>query len=153
MPQHARSAITARIRELLEYLISQDVIHFYAGGANGFDMWFSCVVLELRELYPQITLTIALPDKNYTAKWAAEDLLCMDQICTEADEILTVPNQGLREPALVRNDFMIKRGAHCVAYLRNNLLTRRGGTSYTVRHAAEKGCQIYSLAKKEDDLA
>ncbi len=153
MPEHLRSSILGRIRETAEYLISVGVTHFYAGGANGFDMWFACVILDLKQKYPHVTLTILLPDKDYSRSWTAEDRLCNRQICALADEVETVKTSVRREPALVRNDALIARGAHCVAYLKGNRITRRGGTSYTVSHARRAGCKLYLLALPQDDAA
>ena len=149
MPEHRRQEIVNRVWETLELLIARGVTHFYAGGANGFDLWFSCTVLSLKKMYSHITLSILLPNKDYTGHWSSEDRMAASYVLSHADEVETVPSFG-KEPALARNDALIARGSTCVAYLRDNLPTRRGGTAYTVRHASRVGCQIYMIAKIGD---
>ena len=144
-----RSRICRRIRSAVTELIRRGVVHFYAGGANGFDLWFSCVILDLKREYPQITLTVLLPDKDYTAHWTGEERMCMKQILAACDEKAIVQANG-KEPALARNDALIALGQYGIAYLKGNRLTRRGGTSYTVRHALRANCTMLMLAREED---
>ncbi len=149
MPRGRKSIIQARVRETVMGLVREGVIHFVAGGAEGFDTWFACAVLETRRILPQITLTLMLPEKEYRSRGGQEDEAMRRMVRLLADEVLVIPNRG-RENALDRDDAMIDAGAICVAYLRDNVITGRGGTSYTVRHSVNRGRKIINLWLQED---
>lgn len=151
MPSRLRSQILVRIREICERLIKQGIVHYYAGGAKGFDMWFSCVILELKQTHPAVTLTVLLPSKDYTDTFTPEEKILQRYILSRADEVETIPALFGEIPALKRDDALIAAGDTCVCYLRGNRLTVRGGTSYTVRHALEKNRRIYSVWRTEDE--
>lgn len=150
MPQHQRRNILLRIRLICLTLMEKGVRHFYVGGANGFDQWVAVAVIKLRELDPTLTLHVLLPDKDYTWQFSPEEKLLQEDILSQADEVVTVPARGGREPALVRDDELVRRGAYCICYLRDHNLTRRGGTAYTLRRAREANRICYSVFSAED---
>ena len=63
-------ALKARIRAAVESAIIEGTEHFICGMAEGCDLYFCEIVLELKERYPHITLEAALPCPTQADKWS-----------------------------------------------------------------------------------
>ena len=76
---HRNIKITQELRErlynLLETMIQNGAINFYAGGAIGFDTECELIILKLREKYPNIKLHIIMPcpKEEQTRKWKKDN--------------------------------------------------------------------------------
>lgn len=151
MPEGAKERIQARIRNACVALIACGVTHFYAGGANGFDMWFATVVLDLKRHYPDVTLTLLLPEGAYIKRLGIAEQAVERILIARADEAIFVGTSSNKPAPLVRNDALIERAKYGIAYLRHRTLTRRGGTAYTCRHAAEQGRRLIHLWEPSDE--
>lgn len=71
-PQEMEKA-ALKITELLPGFIAEGITHFYAGGALGFDLAASVTVVNHKQTYPGIKLTLALPCRNHMVRWRRID--------------------------------------------------------------------------------
>lgn len=124
-------------------LVLRGFFHFIVGGALGFDTLAARIVLSLREEYPEIRLTVAVPCEGQADGWREADRIRYEKIIEHADCALLLSRGYSRSAMLKRNRFMIDNAAVCVAYLSKS----RGGTAYTVDYAKSRGLEIINTEK------
>lgn len=142
--------ITDSIVELENHLtaviidcIKDGITNFVAGGALGFDTLSEQVIIELKNKYPFITLTLALPctPSEQTARWTKSQQATFNEILNKADEVLIISPHYFNGCMQKRNRFIVDNSAKLICYLRQN----RGGAFYTVNYAAKNGKLIVRL--------
>jgi uncharacterized phage-like protein YoqJ len=126
------------IRRQIVTLRSRVVTHYYAGGAVGFDMLAAITVLNMKQQYPELTLTLALPCRNHADGWGRLDRELLSRVIERADEVVYVGEAYHRGCMQARNRYMVDRSSYCLAYLQ----TDAGGTFNTVRYAEKKGVPV-----------
>lgn len=62
LKEHVRAII-------IDLLDNRYVTHFISGMALGFDMLAAQIIVELKELYPHITLECIIPYESQASKW------------------------------------------------------------------------------------
>ncbi|MBE7012369.1 MAG: DUF1273 domain-containing protein [Ruminococcaceae bacterium] len=133
-----REFVIKKTYEICENLIAEGYTDFIAGGALGFDTVAARCILDLKEKYENIRLTLALPCENQYKGWKKSDIEVYEQIAKMADEVIYVSEEYYPDCMKKRNRFMVDESSVCVAYL-----TRMsGGTAYTVTYAVETGKKI-----------
>ncbi len=121
---------------------------FICGGAVGFDTMAAECVLSFRERFPHIKLILALPCRDQTVKWESlSDIAKYKDILGQADCVEYVNDFYFDGCMHQRNRWMADRAAVCIAYLKS----KRGGTAYTYKYAAEKGLEMLNLYDKMED--
>ncbi len=133
-------------RELIT-LIERGATVFRAGGAMGFDTVAALKVLELREIYPHISLELILPCRNQTEHWPEAWVRTYDYILSKADRHEFLFDCYVNGCMQERNRRLVKGSDVCVAYCCRN----RGGTVYTVTHAIKQGLEIVNLYELLED--
>lgn len=119
-------------------------MYFVAGGAVGVDTLAEKTVLDLKNLYPQIKLVLALPCKNQSDRWNEEDKKIYECIKEQADKIIYTSQEYSKDCMYKRNRFLVNYSNICVCYLTKC----KGGTAYTVEYAKKNKRQILDLATK-----
>ena len=133
-----RDFVIKKTYEICENLIKDGYTDFIAGGALGFDTVAAKCILDLREKYKEIRLTLALPCKEQCKGWKRADVEIYESILELADEVIYISEEYTPECMKKRNRFMVDESNVCIAYL-----TRMsGGTAYTVTYAVETGKKI-----------
>jgi uncharacterized phage-like protein YoqJ len=131
----------------LEKLIQQGAIHFYAGGAIGWDTLCGAAVLSLRQKHPQIKLHLVLPcpPQEQTYHWTERDKQAYEVLLQSADSVECVSQSAGKGCMQLRNARLVELGDCCVCYYdpRNSA----SGTGQTVRMAQKKGIKILNLAE------
>ena len=79
LPREAVTAIQGPLARQIEAFIAEGIVHFYAGGALGFDFLVEQAVLKAREQYPQIRLR-RMPTKFYTFRITIFAAVCKREI-------------------------------------------------------------------------
>lgn len=138
---HAYALPRVLERELIT-LIERGATVFRAGGAMGFDTLAALKVLELRDIYPQISLELILPCENQTERWPQVEVRTYEYVLKHADRYEFLYPKYIDGCMLERNRRLVKGSDVCVAYCRQN----RGGTLYTVTHAMKQGLEVINLA-------
>ena len=129
------------VSEQIKMLYAKGIRNYYAGGAIGFDLAAAVTVLNMKRVYPDITLNLALPCPNYQSKWTSSQVELFDRVRARADNEVYVSESYHRGCMQVRNKYMVDKSAVCIAYLRE----KKGGTYNTVTYALKKGRQVINL--------
>ncbi|MBE6582658.1 MAG: DUF1273 domain-containing protein [Ruminococcaceae bacterium] len=129
------------VSEQIKTLYAKGIRNYYAGGAIGFDLAAAVTVLNMKRVYPDITLNLALPCPEYQSKWTRSQVELFDRVRTRADNEVYVSESYHRGCMQVRNKYMVDKSAVCIAYLRE----KTGGTYNTVTYALKKGRQVINL--------
>lgn len=129
------------VSEQIKALYAKGIRNYYAGGAIGFDLAAAVTVLNMKRVYPDITLNLALPCPNYQSKWTRSHVELFERVRARADNEVYVSESYHRGCMQVRNKYMVDKSAVCIAYLRE----KTGGTYNTVTYALKKGRQVINL--------
>ena len=142
---HDTVFIQSSLHDTLEELIKKGYRRFLAGGALGFDTLAASAVLELRERFPSVSLTLALPCKGQQLRWRAEQRARYDQILHLADEVVVLNQSYVKGCMHERNRYLVDNSELCLCYL----VKKGGGTYYTVQYARKQGLSVINLAGEE----
>ena len=128
---------------LLDNMITQGYTIFRAGGALGFDMLASELVLQKKENGRNIRLELCLPCPEQAARWNAASKARYARILREADRVEYIADRYSPSCMHARNRRLVEESALCIAYCKRE----SGGTAYTCRYAKEKGLRVINLAE------
>ena len=111
------NAMMDEVGKTVVELMTRGITHYYAGGALGFDLAASVAVLNLKNRYPILTLTLALPCRDHMKGWGRVDREIFRGVMARADETVYVSEDYFRGCMQVRNRYMVDRSSLCLAYL------------------------------------
>lgn len=134
-----RTALQATMTELIE----TGCLHFYAGGALGFDTLAAEETLALRDRYPQITLHLLLPCRDQCRSWTIPEATRYEVILSQADSYCYLGETYSSAAMAMRNRALVERANICIAYLRREV----SGAGQTVRAARRAGLPVINLAE------
>ena len=143
LPPEKRAEILENLERRVEMLIKDGFRRFMAGGALGFDTAAALTVLKLKEKFPQIELSLALPCPSQASRWGESDQAVYEEIKKQADSVHYTSEKYGRGCMQIRNRYMVDHSSACICYLTEN----NGGTYYTVKYAASKNIAIHNLAE------
>ncbi len=129
------------VSEQIKKLYAKGIKNYYAGGALGFDFASAVTVLNMKRVYPDITLNLALPCPEYQGKWKRSQIELFDRVRARADSEVFVSRGYHRGCMQMRNKYMVDRSVVCIAYLNK----KEGGTYNTVTYALKKGVEVINL--------
>ncbi|MBQ8254456.1 MAG: DUF1273 family protein [Clostridia bacterium] len=129
------------VSEQIKKLYVRGVRNYFAGGAIGFDLAAAVTVLNMKRVYPDITLNLALPCPEYQSKWTRAEIELFNRVRSRADSEVYVSESYHRGCMQMRNKYMVDKSVFCIAYLRE----KRGGTYNTVAYALKKGIEVINL--------
>ena len=142
-------ALKRSILRELEQLYRKGYRHFISGMALGCDLYFAEAVLELKEIYPAITLEAALPCPGQADHWS-EDNRARWQRILEACDLETVVQEHYDRWCMLRRDrYMVDRSAAVLAAFDDT----PGGTKYTLDCAAKQQLDILLLSLNDPGAA
>ena len=120
---------------------------FFCGGALGFDTLAAFQTVRLRQIHPDVILSLAIPCENQSDRWSEKDKAVYRRILELADEKTVLSPFYYQGAMLTRNRYMADRSSLCICYLS----VMRGGTASTVRYAlVHDRIRIVNLAVNED---
>lgn len=122
-------------------LYAKGIRNYFAGGALGFDLAAAVTVLNMKRVYPDITLNLALPCPEYQSKWKRSEIELFERVRNRADSEVFVSEDYHKGCMQMRNKYMVDRSVICIAYLNK----KEGGTYNTVTYALKKGLEIINL--------
>lgn len=117
---------------------------FIVGGAKGFDMLSAEAVLNLKEIYTEIQLFIAVPYAGHHFYFAEEDKQRYISIAECATSNIILSSRYYERCFLNRNDYMLENCSMLIAYYGQFF---QSGTGYTVRRAETNNISIINLYK------
>ena len=129
----------------LEELIEKGSDMFFAGGAAGFDTLAALTVLDLKTLYPWISLVLVLPcsPEEQTRSFTRELRDTYFDILHSADSVEYISDHFTKECMKQRNQRLIDHADICVCCYDERRLA--SGTGQTVRMAEKKRIRIINL--------
>ena len=132
------------LERTLEKLIERGAREFRIGGAQGFDTVAALKVLELRERYPQLGLSLQLylPCRDQTRGWSEAGCRAYAYVLERADGVRYESDAYTSGCMLARNRRMVNGSDLCLAYCTEN----RGGSFYTCTYALKNGVELINLA-------
>ncbi len=128
---------------ILFRIVNNDIKYFKVGGARGFDMIASLVIIELKKEFKDIKLILILPCKNQMNNWCKNDKDLYNIVLQNADEIIYISENYTKDCMLKRNDKLLEDSMFCICYLRKS--AKMGGTFYTVNRAEKQNIKIYNI--------
>lgn len=129
------------VSRYISELYAKGIKNYYAGGALGFDLAAAVTVINMKRVYPDITLNLALPCPDYSSKWRRAELELFGRVRARADSEVYVSESYHRGCMQMRNKYMVDRSVVCIAYMQK----RVGGTYNTVTYAKKRGLEIINL--------
>lgn len=133
--------LKAAILRELERLYKAGYRHFISGMALGCDLYFAEAVLELKEIYPAITLEAALPFPGQADRWSEGSRERWQSVLQACDLESVVQNHYDKWCMLRRDRYMVDRSSAVLAVFDDT----PGGTKYTLDYAAGQQLDILLL--------
>lgn len=137
-----KGEVVRRLREIVDYLVSQGVIYYGSGGALGFDSLAAEAVIQARRKNPEVKLILVLPCKDQDKKWLPADQARYSYLKAQANKIVYISESYTKTCMFERNRHLVNESGYCVAFLEK----QTGGTAYTFNYAKEQGLRIFNLA-------
>ena len=136
--------IPSALKSELCRLILLGATSFRAGGAVGFDTIAALCVLELKEIYPHITLDLILPCRDQTKGWNDENIRAYHYILSNADSVKYITDTYRAGCMHERNRALVEGSDVCVAYLERS----SGGSAYTYTYAIKNDIEVVNIYDK-----
>lgn len=119
---------------------------FISGCALGFDTIAAIQTIRLRDRFPDVRLSLAVPCPTQADRWNDAQRRQYADLLEQADEKTVISPFYYQGVMLTRNRFMADQSSLCICYLNRY----RGGTAFTVRYALHQGnIRIINLAVRE----
>ncbi len=149
IPKDQISLLKTQVRNSMEILIQKGYRNFCSGGALGFDTLAAQLVLESKQYYNNIHLSMILPCKEQDKYWTSSQKELYFDILKEADQIIYTSDNYYKGCMCYRNRFLVDSSSCVIAYLESNA----GGTKYTVNYAEKKGIPVFFIGNKPQQLS
>lgn len=129
-------------REIVK-LIEAGYTDFLSGMAEGADTWAALAVLALKKENPALKLHCVLPCEGQADQWSASARELYYSILDQADDIMYVSREYVKDCMLKRNRYLVDHAACLLAVYNGEW---RGGTAMTVRYARKLERKVIILA-------
>ena len=136
------ASLKERLYREVETLIKEGYTLFISGMAQGSDIYFAEIVLELRSKYPLVKLECAIPCPEQANGWGKEQKIRYNNILEEADYHTIVSQEYSKGCMFKRNRYMVDKSSCIISVC----YTETGGTASTVSYARKKGLKVINLA-------
>ena len=134
-------ALKARLRAAVESAILEGAEHFICGMAEGCDLYFCEIVLELKERYAHITLEAALPCPTQADKWDARTRERYRALLARCDYETMVSQTYIPGCMQRRNRYMVDHASLLIA-AHDGV---PGGTRSTIEYALKRGVPVVDI--------
>ncbi len=132
-----------KFKRIITLLIKKGVVNFYIWGVLGFDMTAGKAILELKQEYPQIKLTVFVPYKYNRKKWTFEDRKLFDDIKNGCDTFIYIDNIFKRRCKYMRIKHLFLHCDNCISYITKYNMSI---TAYMIQRAKqEEDLRVYNL--------
>ncbi len=117
-----------KIKDEIYLLYKRGFRKFISGMADGTDTFCAEAVIELKKIYPDVYLELALPYNSISRKTDMRFL----KISALADKVTMVNNKYSPDCYYKRNKYMVDHSDLLLA-----VFSESGGTAYTIKYAAK----------------
>lgn len=130
---------------IIDHIENKNVDTFITGMALGIDMWAARIVLKLKEKYPHIKLTAAIPCSKQYSKWKLQSQQEWVAIVRRCDTVHYVSDEPYTAWCMQkRNEWMVDNSNYVIAVWDGT----KGGTGNCVNYAVKQGKEITKLNPK-----
>lgn len=127
------------LKKEIQALYDSGVRYFQTGMAMGVDMLCAEIVLELREICPEMALIAVMPCRNQTKQWDDFNKSRHSRILSECDGTIYVTNDEYKGGCMIkRNRWLVDNAGTVLAVFDG----KRGGTMNTIHYADSIGRKI-----------
>jgi len=123
---------------LIGLIENENVRHMISGMAMGIDMICAEIVLELKNIYPDVTLEAAIPCRGQDLLWPQKYRVRYAQILERCDGIYVVSEEYTDDCMERRNKYMVDKCDLLLAVWNG----KPGGTGNTIGYAKKKNKPI-----------
>ena len=120
--------------------------HFLCGMAQGCDLYFAELVLEMKRDWPEITLEAAVPCPTQADGWPAEDRVRRQRLLAACDYETMVQERYGPGCMMRRNRYMVDHAAMVIAVYDG----QAGGTQRTVEYALRRCLPVVLVPPVEE---
>ncbi len=115
--------------------------HFICGMAQGCDMYFCEIMMQLRGEHSDITIEAAIPCETQSAHWPEEQRLRYFKLISECDKETLLQTAYTPSCMQKRNKYMVDNSSAIIAVFDGSL----GGTMQTLAYALRSNIDIIEL--------
>ena len=138
--------LTETVYQCLLNAYTEGYRRFFCGCALGFDTLAAFQTVRLRNVFPDVCLSMAIPCQNQSDRWSLKDRDTYKKLMDAADDLTVLSPFYYQGAMQARNRYMADRSSLCICFLKN----MHGGTASTVRYALAQGnIRIINLAVSE----
>ncbi|HHT26634.1 MAG TPA: DUF1273 domain-containing protein [Firmicutes bacterium] len=144
IPRASIQPLITRLDSAIESLVKQNVTTFISGGALGFDLVASALVVFKKERYRHIRLCFALPCREATRYWRDDQKRFLQQLQAEADRTIYVSEQHQIDCVEKQRRYLVDHAAYCLCAL----LKPSAGIEQTLDYAKERKVRLIDIAER-----
>ena len=133
--------LVGRILTAITKKIEDGCTVFYTGMARGFDILAAEQVLIFKLRRPEIKLIAVVPFEGVEESWHSEWRDRFYSVLRECDEVVTVCDTYHRGVYQQRNEYMVDRSRHIIAFFDGT----KGGTANTVKYGLLHSREILNI--------
>jgi len=134
-------ALKARLRAAVESAVLEGMEHFICGMAEGCDLYFCEIVLELKARYPHITMEAALPCPTQADRWSESSRQRYFTLLERCDFETMVSETYQPGCMQRRNRYMVDHSSLLLA-AHDGV---PGGTRNTIEYALRRGVSVIDI--------
>ena len=127
--------------ETVRRVIENGYTHFIVGGAMGVDTYSAEIVIQLKKIYPHVTMEIAIPCLTQSKRWDEASQKRYKTILKNCDKKTVVSVAYTQYCMHLRNQYMVNNCSLLVAVSNGN----DGGTQNTIKYAKTKKIETIIL--------
>ena len=139
-------ALKARLRAAIEDACRCEMEHFICGMAQGCDLYFGELVLEVKQDWPEITLEAAMPCPTQADGWPEAERERWQRLLDACDYETMVQDHYSPGCMMRRNRYMVDHAAMLIAVYDG----QSGGTQRTVEYALRRQIPVTLVAPVEE---
>ena len=146
-PEHIEAIYNLTRKKIIEAVEKYSIYDFYAGGAVGYDMIASIMVLSVkRNKFKHINLNLVLPTPDYGARnWkTVQEREYYRIILQGVNRIETISPTAYQGINLVRNNRLIECGYN-LGIVYSEPYHNSGGTRHAIKAAEKNGIEVINI--------
>ena len=135
-------ALKQRLWDVMETAYEEGYRHFICGMAQGCDLYFCELALQLREKYGDVSVEAAIPCPSQADGWSRAERYRWQRLVDQCDVETVVQDHYTPDCMLRRNRYMVDHASLLIAVYDG----QNGGTRRTMEYAMRRGLDIVDIA-------
>ena len=138
-------ALKERMKKEITALCDNGITHFISGMANGADLYFASIVIDIKKDYPDVILEAAIPCDTQSSRWNKVQKAEYNRILACCDMVTYVQHVYTRDCMMKRNKYLVDNAATVLACFNGT----PGGTMNTLVYAKRNSRKIIIINPEE----